>query len=181
MALMGALLALGSVCPVASAAADLLIIANESVPVDTVTPHRLARIFLLEETRWPNGQPIVPVNREATSRTRQWFTRIVLNSSVRALTSYWNRMQFQGHMPPVVQESDRAVLGFVAHVPGAIGYIQDRGMSLPPGVRVVDRISTAEKDASPERRPSLHSDSRLWRNSSGMVVTDGYGNGRTGR
>lgn len=136
-------------------AEELWIIAHRSVPVDRIDREELARIFLLKKMRWPDGRPIVPVNREAESRARQLFTRIVLGRSVRALISYWNQMQFRGHMPPVVQESDAAVLGFVAHVPGAIGYVRAReGTRLPPEVRVVGRIPVPDQDTSPRESRS---------------------------
>ncbi|RMF13570.1 MAG: hypothetical protein D6757_07830 [Alphaproteobacteria bacterium] len=143
---LGLALLLSCAWPGAPVAAELLIVAHRSTPVTRLDPHELARIFLLKKTRWPDGRPIVPVNRQADSRTRQWFSRRVLGSSVRALTGYWNRMQFRGRMPPVVQESDRAVLGFVSHVPGAIGYVLGERHDLPPEVRVVARIPIEDKE-----------------------------------
>ena len=148
------LLALVCMLPRATRAGELLIVAHPSVPVDRIEQDELARIFLLKKTRWPDGRPIVPVNREAESRARQWFTRIVLGRSMRALIGYWNQMQFRGHMPPVVQESDAAVLGFVAHVPGAIGYVLARDEPLPPQVRVIGRIPIPDDDAAGHARRS---------------------------
>ncbi len=150
------LLALVCALPCASRAAELWIVAHPSVPVERIDRDELARIFLLKKTRWPDGRPIVPVNREAESAARQWFTRVVLGRSMRALITYWNQMQFRGHMPPVVQESDAAVLGFVAHVPGAIGYVLARGGPLPAQVRVIGHITIPDGDApARERRSSL--------------------------
>ncbi len=152
------LLAVLCACPRAGRAAELWIVAHRSVPVDRIDREELARIFLLKKTRWPDGRPIVPVNREAESQARRWFTRVVLGRSMRALIGYWNQMQFRGHMPPVVQESDAAVLGFVAHVPGAIGYVSARAGAWPPQVRVIGRIPVPEGDAPGRRRRS----SLLW-------------------
>ena len=47
-------------------------------------------------------------------------------------------MHFQGQQPPVVQESDLAVLSFVQNVPGAIGYVS-AGMPLSH-VRVLAHV-----------------------------------------
>jgi len=153
---LAAILLLAVLCAVPRAvpAGELWIVAHRSVPVARIDRDELARIFLLKKTRWPDGRPIVPVNRQAESKTRQWFTRVVLGRSMRALISYWNQMQFRGHMPPVVQESDAAVLGFVAHVPGAIGYVLAREEALPPQVRVIGHILIPDDDAQHRKRRS---------------------------
>ena len=124
----------------APARADgLLIIANRSV--DVAAPMALgeiAAIYLLRLTTWPDGGHIVPVNREATSRTRAEFTAQVLHEDNASLVTYWNEMHFMGKLPPVVQESESAMLLFVQRVPGAIGYISDAAS--PSGVRVLAHV-----------------------------------------
>lgn len=101
-----------------------MIIANRSV--DASVELRLAdvaSIYLLRLTVWPGGLHIVPVNREATSDARKKFTASVLKQGNASLTAYWNAMHFKGKRPPVIQESERAMLAFVQKVPGAVGYI----------------------------------------------------------
>lgn len=122
-----------------AAAQDLLIIANPSVrPPAALSVGEIAAIYLLRITHWPDGHHIVPVNREATSRLRSEFTEKVLRQQNGALAAYWNEMHFRGKLPPVVQESEEAMLAFVASVPGAIGYIS--AGTPPEGVTVLARV-----------------------------------------
>lgn len=124
--------------PIARAEEKILIIANMNVPVDAMELDELNRIFMLKRQVWPDGSPVVPVNREASSPARLQFTEKVLGRSMRSLANYWNQMQFKGFMPPVVQESDAAMAAFVKNVDGAIGYVV---AEVPPeGVRVLGEI-----------------------------------------
>lgn len=121
------------------ASADaLLVIASPHTPVDSVSTEELAAIYLTKKTAWPNGLPVVPVNREAASPVREHFSEAVFERSPRELAEYWNRLRFQGKLPPLVQTSDQAILGFVRSVPGAIGYI-DAGLAAT-GVKILKKI-----------------------------------------
>jgi ABC-type phosphate transport system substrate-binding protein len=105
-------------------AEGLLIIANPSVNVATpLSLSQVAAIYLLRVAAWPEGSHIVPVNREATSEAREKFTSNVLRRDNADLAAYWNEMHFMGKQPPVVQESERAMLAFIQNVPGSIGYV----------------------------------------------------------
>jgi len=130
----------GLACPSSAAAKELLIIANKSVISQHLNREDLAYIFLLKRTRWPNGDPIIPVNRQASSKERSIFSERVLGRSARSLANYWNKMRFKGFRPPVIQESGRAVIAFVGHVPDAIGYVYSHATSLPAGVSIIMRI-----------------------------------------
>ena len=91
----------------------------------TVEPsvQEIAQIFLKKRRFWSNGDPIVPVNRDARSRAREFFVRIVFGSDLRQLVVYWNREYFRGVLPPATLASDEAVRRFVASEPRAIGYV----------------------------------------------------------
>jgi ABC-type phosphate transport system substrate-binding protein len=119
-------------------AEELLIIANASVDELTPSLDQIAAIYLLRVTQWPDGTHIVPVNLGATSALREKFTAEVLRQDPATLSTYWNEMHYLGKVPPVVQESQPAMLAFVRQVPGSIGYI---GASLAPvGVKVLLRV-----------------------------------------
>ena len=104
-------------------AADFVVIANHSVPATKLTADELSSIYLLRTSNWQDGTRIIPVNREAGSNARTIFSIRVLGQPQAALDAHWNRMNFKGITPPLIQESDKAVLDFVQRVPGAIGYI----------------------------------------------------------
>ena len=123
----------------AARADELLIIANSSVYTRApVSLKLIAAIYLLRVTAWPDGTHIIPVNREAASPTRVKFTARVLRQDNDDLAAYWNEMHYLGKLPPVVQESDEAMLAFVRNVPGAVGYIS--ASSTPPDVKVLAHV-----------------------------------------
>lgn len=119
-------------------AEDMLVIASPNVPVSSITTSQLADIYTAQKKFWGNNLQVVPVNREASSELREQFSRAVFDMSTRELGAYWNRLTFEGKLPPIIQQSDQAVLGFVRSVPGAIGYISSDQQ--PVGVKVLLRL-----------------------------------------
>ncbi len=119
-------------------AEELLIIASPQVNESTITIEQLAEIFKLKKTYWTDNVRVVPVNREASSVERETFSKHIFNLPTQELGEYWNRLRFQGKLPPLVQTSDQAVLSFVRSVPGAIGYINAK--QKPTGVKILLQI-----------------------------------------
>ena len=103
--------------------AILNVIANPHVPVTSLTQDELSDIYLLITNTWDNGSKIIPVNRETGSNARSVFSARVLRQQPSSLGAYWDKLRYKGLTPPLVQESDHAVLAFVQKVPGAIGYV----------------------------------------------------------
>lgn len=95
----------------------------------------VARIYLRQRRFWPDGSPILPVNRNARSGERELFTRLVFGEGSRDLRNYWNRLYFQGVLPPPTLASEEAVLRFVAVERNAIGYV--RATRVDDSVRVL--------------------------------------------
>jgi len=121
------------------ARAGLLIIANPSVDLPApLSLGEIAAVYLDRLTIWPDGSHIVPVNRGATSAIRAEFTTRVLHQDNASLAAYWNQMHFMGKLPPVVQESEPAMLAFIRAIPGSIGYISDT--TAPVGVKVLAHV-----------------------------------------
>jgi ABC-type phosphate transport system substrate-binding protein len=120
-------------------AQELLIVANPSVgDLAPLALKDVAAIYLLRNTAWPDGTHIIPVNREINSDIRSEFTAVVLKQDTASLAVYWNEMHFRGKLPPVIQESEPAMLAFIQHVPGAVGYIS--AATAPVGVRVIGHV-----------------------------------------
>ncbi len=119
-------------------AGGLLIIASPQVPVNSISVEQLADIYIAKKDYWNSTLQIVPVNREASSDERKYFTDEVFSLSTQALGEYWNKLRFQGKLPPTIQTSDKSVLGFVRSIPGAIGYIN--ADQTPTGVKVLLRL-----------------------------------------
>lgn len=132
------LLLLGLLLGVSARAETLLVIANPQVPAAAISAEELSSIYLLQRTTWNNGTPVAPVNREASSSARESFSEKIFSRSPTELSEYWSRLRFQGKIPPLVQTSDQAVLGFVRKVPGAIGYVE--ASQAPAGVKVLLKL-----------------------------------------
>lgn len=106
---------------------SFVIVVNKENPVTSVTAIELRRIFMKQTRMWSHGESIVPVDWDATSQLRQEFSRRVLGRSVREMAEFWVQQSIaQGLGPPSTHRSARAILRFVASVPGAIAYV-------PPG------------------------------------------------
>jgi ABC-type phosphate transport system substrate-binding protein len=100
------------------------VIVNKSNPVKTLTVLELRRIFMKQTRMWSHAESVVPVDWDATSPQREEFTEAVLERSVREMGDYWVQQGItQGLTPPSTQRSTRAILRFVASVPGAIAYV----------------------------------------------------------
>ena len=125
--------ALAGVC--AAESGTILVIANPAVPVSAISEASLRAIYLMQMTLWPDGTPIVPVNRDSESALRDRFSRLVLGAQPRDFARYWARLHFQGKNPPLVLGSGRDVRSFVAHVAGAIGYVV--ATACPRGVKIL--------------------------------------------
>ena len=101
-----------------------VIIVNKANPVKTLPIAELRRIFTKESRMWSHAEPMVPVDWESTAEIRQVFSRQILNRSVREMAEHWVKQSItQGLAPPSTQRSARAILRFVANVPGAISYV----------------------------------------------------------
>lgn len=114
---------LALIASVATSAGDrLAVIVN---PARKASPDDawLRLVYLKQRRDWEDGEPIVPVNRESGSAARQAFADRILRLSPNRLTSYWNERYFDGVLPPITFDSDRAVVRYVASEPNAIGYV----------------------------------------------------------
>ncbi len=123
MAVLGAVLFL--VLPVrAEAPAGYRVIVNPANQLQEVEKAVLARAFLKKITRWPDGTPIRPVDRDADAPTRRALTEEVLNRTVAAVRNFWAQAIFDGRdVPPPELDSDAAVVEFVLKWPGGVGYV----------------------------------------------------------
>jgi hypothetical protein len=122
--------------PVRAQQLGFVIVVNPANPVKTVTVVELRRMFMKQSRMWPHAEPVVPVDWDATSDIRQEFSQQVLNRSVREMADFWVQQSItQGLTPPSTQRSAKAVLRFVASVPGAVSYV--RPADVDDTIRVV--------------------------------------------
>lgn len=112
--------------PVASAqqSAGYNIVVNAANPTSSLTSEQVSRLLLKRETKWQNGQTVLPVDLPYTSPVRERLTRALHGKSVEEMKAYWQQMIFSGRaVPPLEQTSDREVLDYVRANVNAIGYV----------------------------------------------------------
>lgn len=108
----------------AAVSRPFVIVVNVENPVASLPLADLQRMFRKQIRMWPDGQTVVPVDWDATSEIRREFSERVLNRSVREMGEFWVQQSItQGLTPPTTLKSSRAILRFVASVPGAIAYV----------------------------------------------------------
>ena len=110
---------------VGDAGADqrLAVIVHRDRAID-LTVAELSQIYLKKRRYWPDGGPIIPINRDAASEIRARFSAAVFGPLVDRMAVYWKRLYFQGVLPPATLASAAAVKRFVASEPNAIGYVE---------------------------------------------------------
>lgn len=110
--------------PFAQGQPPFVVIVNTSNPIASLPVTELQRVFRKQTRMWRHGESMVPVDWDATSEVRQEFSRLVMGRSVREMADFWIQQSItQGLAPPSTQKSTRAILRFVASVPGAISYV----------------------------------------------------------
>lgn len=128
-ALAGALIALamGAIGVSAAVAADgYKVIVHSSNPASSLPREQVARFFLKQETAWPSGQAVKPVDLERGSPTRAAFSTKVVQRAVPQVVAYLQQRLFSGRAtPPPEVRTPAEVVSFVEQNEGAIGYVSE--------------------------------------------------------
>lgn len=138
-----AFVVLASVC---AQAGTVRVIANPSVPSDTISAHELKSVFLVERTALRDGTRVEPVF-EKGGPTHEAFLREYLHQSDDQLQNYFRSLVFSGRgsMPKSVS-SDAEVIAYVARTKGAIGYVStDASASGVKSLDITDIESAVRK------------------------------------
>jgi ABC-type phosphate transport system substrate-binding protein len=127
--LLGALLVAGRV------QAQVIVIANPSVKATEIGKNDLRDIFTGAATSLPDGSRVVPILLKAGTANEE-FLKAYVGKNDTAFRAGWRSLVFSGQASmPKSLDTDTAVVEFVLHNPGAIGYI---GASSPhEGVKVL--------------------------------------------
>ncbi len=100
------------------------LIVHPASSVSALSRLQAKKMFLKKETKWPNGQKVLPVDLKASSSTRRVFSKKVIGKSVSSIKSFWQQQIFSGRgVPPPEKRTEKLVLAYVLANPGAIGYV----------------------------------------------------------
>ena len=108
--------------PMSAAAADLKIIANQSVKASEISADELKAVFLATRTSLADGSEVTPVLTKNGSAHDALLAH--LGKTDAALNTYYRSLVFTGKAPmPKSLASDAEVVEYVAKTKGAVGYI----------------------------------------------------------
>lgn len=119
-----------------ASAQDFKVIANSGVAASDIGAGELAKIFLKQSNKFPEGGSAVPVDQAKSSAARAAFSQKVMGKSVGAIDQYWQQQIFSGKdVPPTTKSSDDDVIAYVKATPGAVGYVSAGAATA--GVKVI--------------------------------------------
>lgn len=116
-------LVLLSVFVVATVAqAEIVVIANEAVPIDSLNQNEMKDIFLGKTAKWPDKSRVRFV--VLTGETHQDFLRAYIKRTPSQYRIYWKKMVFTGKASkPKSFKSEADLVKYVSQTDGAVGYI----------------------------------------------------------
>ncbi|MDP9084866.1 MAG: phosphate ABC transporter substrate-binding protein [Pseudomonadota bacterium] len=120
-AIIGLTLSLGS----AVGQADVVAVVSAQSAITTLSKTQVADIFLGKTSRFPDGQPALPLDQAETSPLREEFYLKFTGKSPAQIRAHWSKIIFtgRGQPPPVVLNSVQ-MKKRIAASPAAIGYIE---------------------------------------------------------
>lgn len=120
-----------------TAYSDVVVIGNRnitSVSNDTIVRIYTGRVIEVD------GVSITPVNLNPKNQTRNQFLNVFLNQDEDKYSAYWTVRRFIGKgTPPIELKTDKEVLEFVEKKAGAIGYVDDQNIEIPPTVNILSK------------------------------------------
>jgi ABC-type phosphate transport system substrate-binding protein len=113
--------------PTMAARGNIVIIANNKLPLAELSKKEIRNIFLGKYVHWKSGERVEFAILEKSGDTADIhavFTRDYLNKSPKQYLYYWKKMMFTGKgTPPKSFEKESGLLDYVGSTKGAIGYI----------------------------------------------------------
>lgn len=106
---------------------SVVVVVSARSEITEISRLHLADLYMGRTTRFPNGQPAMPVDQRAGSPARSVFLAEFLDRTESQMKSHWSRLIFTGRgRPPRDVADNEAVREMVARDPRAIGYIDPR-------------------------------------------------------
>lgn len=123
-----------------AAAADLVLIANAELALDSLSRQEAINIYMGRLRQFPFGEAAQPLDLPADGGDKALFYRLLINKGLAEVEAYWARVVFSGRAsPPNTLEKPQDVVEHVARDRNAIGYV-DRSL-LDKRVKVILDLS----------------------------------------
>ena len=111
------------------ASGQVVVIANKSVPVNTLEKTDLLDFYTGDVRKWSDEQQVVVLDLKSKSEVKEIFYKFIGKSSSRMKSVWLKKMLLGEGDPPVSMNSEEDLLNKVASTPGAIGYISQATVS----------------------------------------------------
>lgn len=110
-----------------AAEGDVVAVVSVNSPVRALTRTQVADLFLGRASRYPNGEPAVPIDQAEGSRAFVEFYEKIAGKSPAQVKAYWSKIIFTGRgQPPKAVSNDGEVTKRITENPNAIGYIDEK-------------------------------------------------------
>lgn len=105
------------------AQSQVIVIANPGVKASEISKSDLRDVFTGASNTLPGGSSVTPILLKSGA-VHEAFLQAYIGKNDTAYRAGWRSLVFSGQASmPKSLDSDAAILEFVAHTPGAIGYI----------------------------------------------------------
>ena len=106
--------------PRAESQDDILIVANRSLKIDTISKEELKAIFLKKRSLWSTGEKAIPIHSKNV-KLREQFLLNVLNLNIDSEETYWQNEKIRSGdtPPPVIHNTLKAVF----KLRGSVSYV----------------------------------------------------------
>lgn len=109
---------------VTAAPAEIVVVVSSESPVERLTRAQLADIYLGNLSRFPSGEPAIPIDQAERAPAHDAFYREYLDRTPAQIKAHWSKRIFTGRgQPPRAVPDGNAVADIVADDPRAIGYV----------------------------------------------------------
>lgn len=120
----------------------IVVIANASVAVDTLTISQLRRIYAIRYHHWPDNQQIHVFSYSSEQSIFQQFCQQKIAIFPYQLEKVWDKLLFSGMgVPPITVFSEQEMLNAVSKTPGAIGYLSEMPASTLDNIIAIEVIN----------------------------------------
>jgi ABC-type phosphate transport system substrate-binding protein len=114
---------------VLTSSSQVAVIANKSVPINTITVSKLSDIYLLNTQNWGNGIAVVPLWLRGIDDIEATFSAY-LGMKPLDIRKIWLRVQLSGEgRAPMMFTSEDELIQKVAGTRGAIGFINEESVT----------------------------------------------------
>lgn len=106
---------------------DLFIIANKSVPIETISSVELKNIYTGKIKLWENGDKIAIAYSKQKS-TQTIFLKTYIKKTPQQFVNYWRNLIFTGKSSTIPKgiKDEKELLKYVSGRKGAIGFISSQ-------------------------------------------------------